>query len=351
MCQTFGFSLSFFFKEKYLQPDILMQSLSALAHEVPQLSGRVALNTMLPAGLRSMRSAYVDMQPKAHHGVEFVLAETKTHRIQDLGPATWLTGMSDQPLSQFTVPFYTEPFDANKMYKGEESLFKLKLTRCVDGQIVSVTVSHLLVDAGRALRLLERLAEYYRHFAYKKPLNGSVLKFDPSFETTQGLQQAVEGANRAYPAHHPDYRLSIGEMMKAPRKLYEYSTTKNDVCMVYLPKSAVKRLKAVACGGQTTNREGASSSPVSTMDAVQGFIATLIADLRKKPLVPTAPEEVTVNVDLLHRDVPFNDLHALSRHLGNAVHILHVPGLDPKRGKLFFHPFFRATLFFCRSSG
>jgi hypothetical protein len=328
MCQTMAFGYSLFFKDSYIRPDLLEKAVASLATELPPLAGRVLPPKNGP-GVRSMNETVVNLN---NAGIELTIAETKCHKIEDLGPHTWLAGMNKRKLSSFGVPFYTEPFSVDNMYKGEEALFKLKLTRCIDGQILSVNVSHLLADAGRAVRLMERLSELYRaNCAGTDP--GPGLHFNPELETPQGLATALKDPPPAWNPPVEDHHLTLAQWLAAPYRMYRHTKKEFDVHMVYLPKIAVQRLKSIAIEEQrkqiTTN---SGEKKVSTMDAVQAFIATLVADLKRRPLVPTFPEEMTVNVDLLHKNVPYKDPEALERHIGNAVHILHVHGVEPGTG-------------------
>ncbi len=333
MCQTMAFGYSLFFKDSYIRPDLLKKAVASLATELPPLAGRVRPPKNEP-GIRSMNETAINLN---NAGIELTIAETKCHRIEDLGPRTWLAGMNNRKLSSFGVPFYTEPFSVDNMYKGEEALLKLKLTRCLDGQILSVNVCHLLADAGRAVRLMERLSELYRaNCAGTDP--GPGLHFNPELETPEGLAAALKTPPPQWDPPVEDHRLTLAQWMVAPYRMYRHTTKKFDVHMVYLPKIAAQRLKSIAIEDQkkqtrNTNNIFSGEKKVSTMDAVQAFIATLVADLKRRALVPTFPEEMTVNVDLLHKDVPYKDPEALEKHIGNAVHILHVHGVEPGTGK------------------
>jgi Transferase family len=334
MCQTMAFGYSLFFKDSYIRPDLLKKAVASLATELPPLAGRVRPPKNAP-GLRSMNETVVNLN---NAGIEVTIAETKCHTIQDLGPHTWLAGMNNRKLSSFGVPFYTEPFNVDNMYKGEEALLKLKLTRCIDGQILSVMVSHLLADAGRAVRLMERLSDLYRaNCAGTDP--GPGLHFNPILETPQGLSAALTTPPPKWEPPVEDHQLTLAQWMAAPYRMYRHTAKKFDVHMVYLPKVAVQRLKSLAIEEQRkqtrSDVNNLGEKKVSTMDAVQAFIATLVADLKRRPLVPTFPEEMTVNVDLLHKDVPYKDPEALERHIGNAVHILHVHGVEPGTGTIY----------------
>ena len=255
-----------------------------------------------------------------------VLLQSLQHGIEDLGPRTWASGMSKRQLQGFSVPFYAEPFSTQLMDKGDEALLKIKLTRCRDGHILSATVNHILADAGRALRLVERLGELYRSAAEGTP-KGAPLRASSSLETPEGFAAALEGPPPQWQPEAPDHGLTARQWAAAPYRMYRHVTDPFDMHLLYLPAVVTRRLKALAAKSGAGGEGG--EGRVSTMDAAQGFIATLVADLRGKDLVPTAPQELTVNLDLLHRGQRFRDPGALARHVGNAVHILHVPGVAP----------------------
>jgi hypothetical protein len=258
--------------------------------------------------------------------VSSIAPQSPAHKIEDLGPRTWTAGMAGRRLDAFGVPFYAEPFSVAAMYRGQEALLKIKLTRCADGHVVSATVNHVLADAGRALRLLERLGELYRSLAGGKAI-GEPLRTHGALETARGFAAALEGAPATWEPEAPDHGLTARQWAAAPYRMHRHVSTLHDMHLLYLPAPALQRLKKVAAAGAGAG--AGAPGHVSTMDAVQAFVATLVADLRGKNLVPTAPEEFTVNVDLLHKGQAFKDPGALARYVGNAVHILHVPGVDP----------------------
>jgi hypothetical protein len=330
MCKTMAFGYSLFYKNRFLRPDLLATAAKQLATELPPLAGRVRPVSGIP-GLRPMGSVVID---NVNEGIEYNLAETREHSIDDLGPHTWVSGLHNQRLADFGVPFHAEPVDIRRMLAGKDALFKLKLTRCLDGHIVSVTVSHLLADAGRAVRLLERLGKLYRCAASGGD-PGPPLQLNPSLETPRGLAEALVEPPTEWKPLEPDHNLSAKQWMMAPQVVRGHVSQKYDAHLIYLPKPTMQRLKAIAAEGipklpdsWTQGSHVTGQQHLSTMDAIQAFLATLVADLRGKPLVPTAPQELTVNVDLLHKGSNWKDPDAIARHIGNAVHILHVPGVD-----------------------
>lgn len=347
MTQTMAFGYSLFFKGNTIRSNILSKSIKALASELPPLAGRVRPPTQ-PPGLRCMNETAVVMN---NAGIEYVTAEAKGISINDLGPHTWVSGMNNCRLSDFGVPFYAEPFAIDEMYKGNEALFKVKLTRCLDGQIVSVTINHILADAGRSVKLLERLSHLYRR-ALQEDSKASddsdiPLHFNPKLETPDGYARAMHDPPTVWQPSPVDHTLTTSQWLAAPYRLYSHSIKHYDVFMVYLPGETLKRLKNVASkkpavtetsasdngDDHENNVQFSSTSKISTMDAVQAFIATLIADVRGRNLVPRAPEEFTVNVDLLHPGLNWKDAGSFKSHVGNAVHILHVQGYKNEEGE------------------
>lgn len=344
MCSTMTFGFAMFYNGR-INFDRLTQAASLLATELPQLAGRVkrscnnwqeSLLSTIP-GLRSLGMTSIAL---SNSGFELVLAENRQLSLDDLGPQQWVTGLYRRSLASFPFPFYAEPLDIQKMLNGEECLFKLKITRCKDGDILSATISHMLCDGGRAIKLLARLSKLYKECKLPDGVPtespSDLLSFTPSVETAGGYSELIGGKLKEEPGngpagedHHPT-DLSLTDWLSVPHALHHHQTKECDVCMLYLPKDSLQKLKTIANDDEVGGLQGSQSPgsmPVSTMDAVQAFIAVLVADLRKKTLVPTAPHELTVNVDLLHRNVVFKDSFKPEQHLGNAVHILQVPGV------------------------
>lgn len=344
MCSTMTFGFAMFYSNDRINFDRLSHAASQLATELPQLVGRVkrapkagqgglkSLLTTIP-GLRSLDTTSIAL---GNCGFDLVFAESKQLAINDLGPDQWMNGNYGCSLSSFPVPFYAEPLDIQKMLDGKECLFKLKVTRCKDGDILSATISHMLCDGGRAIRLLSRLSKLYRNcnLAINPFAAGYIsepLSFAPHVETSAGYAKVTNVGEITLKGRHDEPHatdLSVADWLSVPYALDHHQKKKCDVCMVYIPKEGLKRLKSIARGGDRVGPIQSMHQP-STMDAVQAFIAVLVADLRGKTLVPIAPQEFTVNVDLLHRSIAFEESFNPERHLGNAVHILRVPGVSP----------------------
>ena len=322
MASALAFGYCFFYNDSYICQDLLSQAVSKLSEELPALSGRIR-PTWLPRGIRKLKTIVIANNDA---GIPFSYAKSLNHKIEDLNPSTWASGMKNRRLSEFGVPFYAEDFNARKLFKGEEALFKVKLTECCDGQILSITISHLLADARRALILMERLSQIYNSLKYKVS-RGASLIYMPNLETVDGLASATGGKPKGWLPWSPDYNLTIKQWLMAPFLMFKHINQRFDLHLIYLPNDTLQRLKKIALGENIQSSiNGGYHCNISTMDALQAFLATLIADLRKWPLVPVFPQEITVNVDLLQSIQEWKDPKSASRHIGNLVHILHVPG-------------------------
>jgi hypothetical protein len=323
MCQGLAFGYSAVFAGAEIAAGPLRRAVAALAAETPVVAGRVAQTSRRPPGLRPLAAAAVDLNDA---GVELVLAEARGRTVTSVGPETWTAGLAGKRLDAFGVPFYAEPFSVERMHAGAEPLLKVKRTALADGCVLSCTVSHLVADAGRAVRLAQRLGELYRaetaHPGGAAAAGGEPLRADGALETPEGFAAALAAPPPAWTPAPPDWGLTARQWLALPELLRRHAAGRHDVHLIYLPAAALARIKAAAQGGPQPG-----GARLSTMDAAQALLSAVVAGARGRPLVATAPEELTVNVDLLHAGLPFRVPGALARHLGNAVHILHVPGV------------------------
>lgn len=326
MTAALSFGYCFFHEGKAICPDMLAKAASILVSELPHLAGRMRKIPYLPL-LQSWKKITIENNNK---GVLLSLAKSMDHCINDLGPSTWACGMENRNLDGFDVPFYAETLDVQKIFKGEEPLLKLRLTECRDGQILGVAISHLLVDAGRALRIVQRLAHIYTCMPSNSNI-GSPLTFNPKLESVEGFSEALIDPVPSWKAWPPDHGLTLKQWITAPYRMWKHVTKKFDVHIIYLPQETMRRLKTLAVDETVSlpflDGWEARDAPITSMDAVQAFLATLCADLKRWPLVPIFPQEMTVNVDMIGPNYAWKDLGSVSRHLGNMVHILHVPGI------------------------
>lgn len=90
-------------------------------------------------------------------------------------------------------------------------------------------------------------------------------------------------SHRRPPSWEPqplDGRLSPLEWLGAPAKLAQSLRSRHDVHLLYLPRTVAQRVKEAA------QARAGSGVRLSTNDAAQGLLHTLVADIRGMPLTP-----------------------------------------------------------------
>lgn len=323
LTQTFAFGYSLFYPNTRLDPFTFEQSLKNLQQELPALGSRVEIlnyrNRLSDVSLNLAGNPHT-----GDRGVEISYCEDNHLLLTDLGLWSWTAGYANKTLEEFSVPFYAPKFDIKKMLKGKEPLLKFRILRCADGDVMSMGISHILADAGRAVRLLERLAEHYQAVNKGTPLKTPPLIMNPILESPQGFAAALEDnsiPNNWKPAPF-NASLTMSQLLSAPKNLMDYKSKKFDVHILHLPAATINHMKKIAV------KSPGEGLRISSMDAVQGFFAVLNNSLRNRPLVPMSPAELTVNVDLLHRDLRFKNSADLQRHIGNTVIIHRIKGLS-----------------------
>ena len=121
---------------------------------------------------------------------------------------------------------------------------KLKLTRFSDGDIVSFSLAHVLSDAGRAMRLMQRLSEHYRALWVGRDLTSPPLSTSSGiFASPQRLAAALERPPTDWQPRPLDAHLSARQWLGLPWKLLRHGTAQYDVHHIYLPLEAVQGIK------------------------------------------------------------------------------------------------------------
>ena len=282
-------------------------------------------------------------------GIEVVYKNEPFLSLQDLGPETWTGGMAGRRLLDFPVPFYAPKFDMDNLLAGKEAVCKVTVLHCCDGDVLTFGFSHMLADAGRAIKICSRVAYYYKAAAAAARDGGGgdissitttnitpppPLTATPELETPQGYMNVLkEGSVPSDPVtslHQLDTSLSLQQQLLAPIKLVQFALSKHEVHLIHLPATAVDRLKTIGSSttsGQDTTTNKNNINKISSMDAVQAFLVMLKSSLQGKSLVPVSPSELTVNVDTLH-GLEFKDKQALESCIGNFVVIKRMNGVS-----------------------
>jgi len=361
LTQTMAIWFSFFYPNSTIDKALLRQSLISIQQELPMLGGRVQVvnggKKLADTRIALLGLNKNDSQEVKERGIEVVYKNEPFLSLQDLGPETWTGGMAGRRLLDFPVPFYAPKFDVNNLLAGKEAVCKVTVLHCCDGVVVTFGFSHMLADAGRAIKICSRIAHYYKEAAAADAHDGGggiaissntstsssttttpspPLTAAPELETPQGYMNVLKDGSvppdTIASLHQLDTSLSLQQQLLAPIKIVQFALSKHEVHLIHLPAAAVHRLKTIAsptASGQDTPTEKTNINKIiiSNMDAVQAFLVMLKSNLQGKSLVPKSPSELTVNIDILH-GLEFKDKHALESCIGNFVVIKRMNGVS-----------------------
>ncbi|EFN51956.1 hypothetical protein CHLNCDRAFT_139630 [Chlorella variabilis] len=130
----------------------LEAALRATVTDLPFLAGRIC--KMEGGRLGSLHIEH------SGAGALLTVATSEDARVAGMGPLTW-----PQPritLAAPAIPFYIPPMDGRRVMAGKEPLMKVQLSQLADGDVLGITLSHLVCDGVRWPLLAAHLAARYR---------------------------------------------------------------------------------------------------------------------------------------------------------------------------------------------
>jgi hypothetical protein len=201
-----------------LDAGALERALEATLADVPLLSGRLApLN--LPAGWR-LADVRVEL---SNAGAELAVVDAPDVELADVGPNAWV--MRDVTIAGPRIPFYLPTMDVGAaLLAGREPLAKAKLSRLADGDVLGLTLSHVVTDGAHWPALLRHLAARYREAAGgAPPAPGELLAPDcgKAGLSSAALREPLLGAAAAAAWAPEPFVIapSLGDYLRAARLL------------------------------------------------------------------------------------------------------------------------------------
>ena len=294
--------------------DIMSRAVSQVAQDLPMLAGRVQkLN--LPLGW-SMSDIAIQ---NSNIGIEFRVLHVPEKSLEDCGPDTWV--MHDITISKPNVPFYIPFLDSGmKLLKGEEPLCKVQLTHLKDGDILGVSMSHMMTDGVHWPYFMTHLAARYRELltgvqipdGSPELLSWNGDKQTVSFEKIhQRLLDSGDISKDWKPKPFP-IRARFFDHFRALGLLFRNEKQKVDFNIVSVPRTAFQRLKIDV---QRIVSRNNPDTIVSTGDIVQGLASMMVHGSQGKPLFPCKPKTMVVLVQ-----IPGTMESTNTRYFGNSVH-------------------------------
>jgi hypothetical protein len=279
----------------------LEQTLSILAADLPMLAGRIA-PLRLPFGWK-MKDICVENN---NQGIEFILAEEPTLTLADCGPKAWT--MTNVTISGPKVPFYIPQMDTSmKLLKGKEALCKVQLTRLMDGDILAITVTHMVTDGMHWPALMKHIAARYRSVVSGSPCDPEELIATNGNKDALSLSRLKENLQMQDWEPRP-FPISAGLMdhWRAACLLFQNARKRVNFNIVYVSKQELQRLKLRA-----QQEIGSDVLCISTGDVVQALAAMMVHGAESKAALPVKPESMLALIQIPGVE---------KGYFGNAVH-------------------------------
>lgn len=302
LCQEMVFGISLYYKTIKICPERMNEALKALTEEVPILTGRIKRPQSLLATPSETRIVL--------DGSGFDFQSIKcASKIENMYQSSLKPSKSYTLLNATALPHVTNCIGPQQLVQGRRSLFAAELLDCDDGTVLNFTMSHILCDASRAIKLLERLSEIYSSLSAGTALTAEGWRYDSLFGDIDLSRSQASDAETPF--------LSVKEIIQAPVEIFKYTTIKFKTMHVYVPLRFAQELQDKA-----NIKLGKSDIPLTKMDIVQALISTLILSLRRDKIYLERPDHFTINIDLTMQGVASS--HQGQPSLGNGSHILEV---------------------------
>lgn len=307
MCSDMSFSVSLFYPDNFISSSTLRKALSALVEEVPILAGRMTRSN------EKIYPRFADcaiMFKQEYDGFPFRSTTVKDLSVKQAVNKIW---DSKQAVTLYDTINRCHTLEPLSSMKKTGELASIDLVRCTDGSILTLHISHVLADAGRAFKLLERISKIYTSFQTGGRWASQELTCDTWFERNldSGTTCWENGMNRTSTL----LGLKPSDIMSLPKLMKQYST-KYVPLYFYVPRTSVEVVQ------KFINSRFNDQNHPSKLDIVQAINITLISAVRHNRMIPAPGENVVINVDLSKISNPSN----ISDILGNSSDFLEIKG-------------------------
>ena len=304
LCADMTFSVSLFYKETFICPTLLRHSLHVLTSEIPILSARLKSTSL------GWRHSTCVIEPRKEKYNLALSSEKRAMAMQTSMDMLWSESCPTQLFRERNYIHRNQTIDLSR------DLIKFDLVTFTDGSVLTMHIAHVLADAGRAVRILEKLSSIYHalqlNASYKSHMPS---QYDAWFAKHMGTHH-----------HHPRglqtaldvLKLDASKLMAIPGALRYYSKQTFISKYLYVSSTSIKRLQQkvsdLACN---------LNMQPSKLDVVQAILISLIASVRKNRLIPDHRDTVTTNIELSRLS---EDTQVPNDIIGNSSHILQIEG-------------------------
>ena len=305
--------------------DIMARAIERLASDCPMFAGRV--RKISPLLKWSISSLTID---NSNAGIEFAVVQRASSTIGDMmDPSAWT--MKSIRINTPRFPAYLPEFDSGvKFLKGKEPMCKVQLTHFADGDVLAVSMSHVLTDGMHWPQFMTHLAARYKelatHGAWVAPAE-KLMAFDGNkgqvnYGALREMYLADGLVDETWKPSPIEVKSTLMDHVRACMLLLRNGLQKVDFNIIGVPNGRLKGLKAevMECVHRGI-KEGAikESAYVSKGDVVQALAMMMVKGAEKQPVLPVAPKS-----NIVLAQVPRVPTAGPDKYFGNSVDLIKV---------------------------
>jgi hypothetical protein len=299
-----------FFRGAVFDDDIMLKTVQKIAEDLPMLAGRVASSATSMFTMK-MKNVYIK---NCNAGIDFTIVDACHMCMDDVHATTWT--MKNMTISSPKVPFYLPSLGVGvKFLRGHSPVCKIQLTHLKDGDILGISMSHMMTDGIHWPMFMKHVASRYRELARIDCDKESELltwNGNKHLVTVQAIHDSVRDSlpNGWKPDPFPVHAGFL-DRLRSLSLLVTNSRKKANFDIVHVSKVDLQHLKKMV------QAEIKSNVTISTGDVVQSIASMMIHGAQEKPLLPARPKAMLVLVQIPGVDT-------IKGYFGNAVHPMEV---------------------------
>ena len=301
-----------FFRDAVFDDDVMLKTVQKLAEDLPMLAGRV---TTSAKSLFRMQMSQI-LITNCNAGIDFKVVDASDVCMDDVNAKSWT--MKNMTISSPNVPFYLPRLDVGvKFLRGHSPVCKIQLTHLKDGDVLGISMSHMMTDGIHWPMFMKHFASRYRELARSEThcdKDAELLTWDGNkhLMTVQAIHENVRDSlpDGWKPDPFP-VKAGLLDRLRSFSLLMSNSRRKANFDIVHVSGADLQQLK------KTVQDQIGSTMKISTGDIVQSVASMMVHGAQNKPLIPKRPHAMLVLVQ-----VPGVD--KIQGYFGNAVHPMRV---------------------------
>jgi hypothetical protein len=273
MCHGMSFTVSMFYQDVTLTRPVMASAIQHLANEAPLLAGRIEsysghIVTRLSDHFITCKSGPKDDE---RCGFPFRYDQRESETVQQAVDSIWANRLPLRLNQRRPMCHAVEPVTINT--GKDDELTQIDVVRYADGTVVNLHISHILADAGRAIKILERLSIIYEALENNRSIPPGSITCDTWFDKAKQAKEHTDNTVDSSPLSALQLRPS--DILQAPKSIFNYLTSTFVPVYLFVPRNYVENMHQ-----QAQNQMHCTGTSLSKLDIVQALVITLIRHVR-----------------------------------------------------------------------